>query len=689
MGAHVVDDHAILHAPALACRVAALQAEHHSRGGAAGAADIATGGLVEDAALQAVTDHIVEYGDAADAVGLDLADIALVRLGAAVDGGAHGPAFAVEDGIGVDAMDRHFHLLHGLQVMEAHQVEAEAVQMELLHPVGGGLHHELAEHIPLGGRIVAAAAGGGVGAGGGISVIIVGNDLIEGGIAVIGVVIDHVHDHADAGLMEGRHHLLILVDPDLTMVGVRGIAALGHIVVLGIVAPVEGGIGIGFVHGGIVIDRQQMHMGDAQALQIVDAYALAVFVHQARFREGQVLAGIFGALDGIGEVTDMDLPDDGFVIMVDGVFQRIGVPAFGIRQAQVHHHASVAVDAGGSGIGVHRLLGAHGGGDGIGIVGAVTAGRGMAPDALLAAGHLDLLIGIHAVAGGEEVQDHVGSGRCPDLKCGAVARDHRAKVGALIVIVLGEPFGVENLHRDHGALAVAHDLDPVGSGDIQRLRQLDIAGGGFLALGGEAQDLHGLVSPIHLDIGSRQRGLGSDPVEELIFIRHGGDGDLLGLVQGQAAIVALIEGGVAGLQVDMGLLALDGGEAVGLIVLGSGAPGASAGVGAVTADDEAQLLNALGDIDDGLGTVFALVEDIALAGHIAPPGPNVAIFIGAVPGPVEGHLVIALGDGLGVFLHRRRSGLLRGGRSGLRGRRGGLHGSRRGAGRQQHGGEQQ
>ena len=52
--------------------------------------------------------------------GLDLADIALVGLGTAVDGGAHGPAFTVDNGVGIDFVDTGFHFLHGSNIVQAH-----------------------------------------------------------------------------------------------------------------------------------------------------------------------------------------------------------------------------------------------------------------------------------------------------------------------------------------------------------------------------------------------------------------------------------------------------------------------------------------------------------------------------------------------------------------------------------------
>ena len=57
-------------------------------------------------------------------------------------------------------------------------------------------------------------------------------------VDVVGMVIDHVEDDADACLVEGLNHLFELADAGVRTVGIRRIAALWHVVVDGVVAPV-------------------------------------------------------------------------------------------------------------------------------------------------------------------------------------------------------------------------------------------------------------------------------------------------------------------------------------------------------------------------------------------------------------------------------------------------------------------
>ena len=99
------------------------------------------------------------------------------------------------------------------------------------------------------------------------------------------------------------------------MIGVAGVAALGHIVVFGIVAPVEAAVGIGFIHSCVVVYGQQMYMGDSQFFQVINANRVSMFIYKPGLGEGQVLALILRSGDLVGEVAHMDLPDNCFGIL--------------------------------------------------------------------------------------------------------------------------------------------------------------------------------------------------------------------------------------------------------------------------------------------------------------------------------------------------------------------------------------
>ena len=123
----------------------------------------------------------------------------------------------------------------------AHQVEAEAVDLVLRRPRQHRVDEELLHHVVLGGG-VRAAAGVFHGPVQAEPVVVAGHDAVEHRVLVlpcsVGVVVDDVHDGAEADAAQPLHHLAELDDPRGS-VGIRGIASLGHRVVPRIVAPVE------------------------------------------------------------------------------------------------------------------------------------------------------------------------------------------------------------------------------------------------------------------------------------------------------------------------------------------------------------------------------------------------------------------------------------------------------------------
>ena len=85
------------------------------------------------------------------------------------------------------------------------------------------------------------------------------------------MVVNHIHHHADAVIVERFHHLLHLFYPEGAVEGICGVGAFGNIEILRIIAPVELGFREGFVGEAIVKYGQQMHMGHAQGLDVVKA----------------------------------------------------------------------------------------------------------------------------------------------------------------------------------------------------------------------------------------------------------------------------------------------------------------------------------------------------------------------------------------------------------------------------------
>src|SRR5882762_6869431 len=101
--------------------------------------------------------------------------------------------------------------------MEAHNVETEAVDSVFAGPGQHRVREELAHHVVFGGGVLAATAG--------FykavlieAIVVAGDELIENGEIVLagrsGVVVDDIHDDAEAGLVEGVDHLTKFDDTD-------------------------------------------------------------------------------------------------------------------------------------------------------------------------------------------------------------------------------------------------------------------------------------------------------------------------------------------------------------------------------------------------------------------------------------------------------------------------------------------
>ena len=157
------------------------------------------------------------------------------------------------------------------------QVEAKAIDMHLLDPEAQAVHHHL-QHARLADVQRVAAAGEVVAAPVGIQAVAAG--LVEAApgdrrpalVALGAVVVDHVQQHLDAGGVQPAHHLAELG----ARVGRGGVARLGAEEADRVVAPVvDQAVGgqVGLVH--VLMHRQQLHRGDAQALQVGDGRVAA------------------------------------------------------------------------------------------------------------------------------------------------------------------------------------------------------------------------------------------------------------------------------------------------------------------------------------------------------------------------------------------------------------------------------
>ena len=157
------------------------------------------------------------------------------------------------------------------------QVEAEAVDVHLLHPVAQRVHHQ---HQRVRMTHVQAVAGAGVvhvvarvGLDRAVVRAVVDALQVEHRpemIAFAGVVVDDVEDHFEAGGVKRLHHLLELAHLSAA-VALRGVFAVRREVPVGVIAPV---VAQAFVEQVLLVDelvdRQQLDRGHAERGQVLD-----------------------------------------------------------------------------------------------------------------------------------------------------------------------------------------------------------------------------------------------------------------------------------------------------------------------------------------------------------------------------------------------------------------------------------
>ena len=219
-------------------------------------------GIVKDAAPQLIPNGIAEEGKTWNHMGISLNGQGTAGFG---KGGVHGPAFTVENNIGVVGMNGCHHFPDGLNIDQAHQIKAEAVNVVFIRPVFHTVNDILAYHAPLGSGVIAAAGSVGKDIVCFPAEISAGQHIEAESFGVVDMVIYHVHDNTQSGVMEGFHHLFHFFHTDFSMEGVCCIASFGNVEVGRIIAPVILlSDAAAFIHTAIVIDRQKMHMGDTQ-----------------------------------------------------------------------------------------------------------------------------------------------------------------------------------------------------------------------------------------------------------------------------------------------------------------------------------------------------------------------------------------------------------------------------------------
>ena len=228
--------------------------------------------------------------------------------------------------------------------MQSHQVETEAVDVVFLRPVGDGIDHVFAEHQVLGCGVVAAARAVGKAAVVVHAVVVIRYRILEPRIGRIGVVVDNVHDDADARVVKRLDHLLAFLDAHIAVVGIGGIGALGAVVVDGIIAPIVLLHDVlALVDGAEIIHGHDLDVLHAQLFEVVHAgrrAAADTVDGRAVFGEGEEFAPVrlHHAAGFRGrEVRDGDLPYRS-VRLVRHTDVTVILPVVGIGLGEVDDH---------------------------------------------------------------------------------------------------------------------------------------------------------------------------------------------------------------------------------------------------------------------------------------------------------------------------------------------------------------
>ncbi len=112
--------------------------------------------------------------------------------------------------------------IHGLDVMNTHQINPKPIDVILLHPMTHGLQHEFPKHRTFASGLIATCGCIGKSSLRILAVIVAGHQLVE--IRLFGqrrMVVDYIHDDPDPFLVQRLYQLLEFVDPHRAIVRIR------------------------------------------------------------------------------------------------------------------------------------------------------------------------------------------------------------------------------------------------------------------------------------------------------------------------------------------------------------------------------------------------------------------------------------------------------------------------------------
>ncbi len=394
------------------------------------------------AAFESVAHVVVEHRD--------IGHFGCVGFARLVDGIEPGrtarPTLAVNHNVGIDCGELVVQRVHGVDIVQRHEVETESVYFIFFRPILNRINHETTEHIAVGRRLIAAARTVVERPVVGRAEVITGHKRLEIGRLRIGnMVVNNVHNYLNTCVVKRHNHLLHFVDALCAVCGVGRIRALGHVVVERVVAPiilarlVVRRLVKAFAHAGKIEQRLEMHLRDAQILDIIERGRLTVAVLGARFGKTEEFTSVgFGHARALvyRQIAKLSLVNNGAGIRRK---RRIGLicPAVGIGRGKVEYHAALAVASRASRVRVDYLARRAAHGNSVRVILAVK----VAVDtdgifALVAARHSDGLNGFAALARIVNLNADCRRRRRPHRKYGFLRRILRAELTRII-----EPFG--------------------------------------------------------------------------------------------------------------------------------------------------------------------------------------------------------------------------------------------------------
>ena len=223
-----------------------------------------------------ITDIIAEGADAGHLIGPLFHSQRIIRISR-----RHSrPTFAVRENSRIDLVQRRTDGIHGLLVMDAHEVKTETIHMVLTRPVTNGLDHELAVLLVVRGSLITATGTVGI-----RTIRIQAIEIFRHHSTqrathhIVRVVIYNIHNHAYASLMKRLNHHFRLANTRVRVIRISAITSVRHIVIDRIVAPViwriEDGawrIVICLINRTVVEERQNLEMCNTEFFEIVDGW---------------------------------------------------------------------------------------------------------------------------------------------------------------------------------------------------------------------------------------------------------------------------------------------------------------------------------------------------------------------------------------------------------------------------------